>query len=464
MSGPSDLKLLAVGDSSHNLQSLFEALRPQGVEVLTAHGPKAGWEAFLQMRPSIVVLDMVAITIHITELLERIVAADPDVYVILVTDHYSAASADEAIRKGAYDYFARPLNLERLRQCVIELLSRNEPKASSQQELLDLDRFEGIVGRSPLMLDVFERVRRVAPHFKTVLVSGATGTGKELVAKALHRLSPAGSSQFAICNCSALVETLLESELFGHMRGSFTGATLDKPGVFEYANGGTVFLDEVGELSPAGQAKLLRVLQNRQVQRIGSPVVRDVDIRVIAATNRDLKRMVRQGQFREDLYYRLAVVDISLPRLSDRREDLPLLTRYFLNKFAAKYQKRITGISRRAQDRMSSYTWPGNVRELENVIENACIMTDSETIGTKDLSHNLDPEFEPNASLGDTLISLDDLQKRHILRVLERVEGNKTRAAAILGIGRATVYQLLSKWKIADTQAAPRPFQGPGNA
>ena len=193
-------------------------------------------------------------------------------------------------------------------------------------------------------------------------------------------------------------------------------------------------------------------------------MVRDVDVRVVAATNRDLRAMVRQGQFREDLYYRLAVVDINLPRLSDRREDLPLLERYFVHKFAAEYRKPISGLSRRAQARLSSYNWPGNVRELENVIENACIMVDGDFIDIKDLPHDLNPQFVQNTSVDDALISLDDLQKRHILRVLQQVDGNKTRAAAILGIGRATVYELLSKWKIGDTRNGPRSFSGPGRA
>jgi DNA-binding NtrC family response regulator len=405
-------------------------------------------------------------TMYSTGLLERIVASDPAVQVILVMDHYSTTLAAEAIRKGARDYLTKPLDLERLRRCVLEL-ALPEPRDSEapyDHNPVNLYQFEGMVGRSPLMLQVFERIRRVAPHFRTVLVGGATGTGKELVARALHRLSPAAPAQFVICNCSALVDTLVESELFGHMRGAFTGATQDKPGLFEYANGGTVFLDEIGELSLAGQAKLLRVLQNRQTQRIGSPMVRDLDVRVVAATNRDLRQMVRQGQFREDLYYRLAVVDINLPCLCDRREDLPLLERYFIHKFAVEHQKLISGITRRAQSRMSSYTWPGNVRELGNVIENACIMTDSSMIDTTDLSHNLDPQFSQHESIGDALESLDDLQKRHILQVLRQVHGNKTRAAAILGIGRATVYELLSKWKIGDNYSGPRSFPGPGRA
>jgi DNA-binding NtrC family response regulator len=238
------------------------------------------------------------------------------------------------------------------------------------------------------------------------------------------------------------------------VRGAFTGAIQDKPGLFEYANGGTVFLDEIGELAPAGQAKLLRVLQNRQVQRVGSPAVREVDVRVIAATHRDLRLLVREGRFREDLYYRLAVVEISLPRLADRREDLPLLQRFFVEKFAAEYQKPISGITRRAQARMATYPWPGNIRELENVIGNACMMTDGPVIDIDDLPEQLRiPVIGDEAGQDEVFISLDELQRRHVLRVLSRVDNNKARAAEILGIGRATVYQLLSKWKIEGNES-----------
>jgi transcriptional regulator with PAS, ATPase and Fis domain len=246
------------------------------------------------------------------------------------------------------------------------------------------------------------------------------------------------------------VENLVESELFGYVRGAFTGATQDKIGMFEHANGGTIFLDEIGELAPAAQAKLLRVLQDRQVQRVGSLTPRNIDVRVIAATHRNLETMVREGQFREDLYYRLAVVDIPLPLLARRREDLPLLERYFIEKFSIEYNKPISGLVRRAQTRLATYAWPGNVRELENVIGNACMMTDGETIDIPDLPERLRrlPDEYPGGD--ETFLSLDELQRRHILRVLEGVGGNKARAAEVLGIGRATIYQLLSKMKIEE--------------
>jgi len=315
------------------------------------------------------------------------------------------------------------------------------------QELLGACQFEGIVSRSPLMLEIFAKIRRVAPHFRTLLITGATGTGKELVAKALHRLSPAQPDRFIAFNCSGLVESLIDSELFGYARGAFTGATQDKAGLFESADRGTIFFDEVGELSPSAQAKLLRVLQDHQVRRVGSSLSRPVDVRVIVATNRDLRAMVREGMFREDLYYRLAVVDIAVPTLANRREDLPLLERHFVQKFAAEYRKPISGLTRRAQSRMATYSWPGNIRELENVIGNACMMADDKYIDLNDLPGRFRCDRDDRSVGDDVLLRLDEVERRHILRVLNMVDGNKARAAEILGVGRTTIYHMLERMK-----------------
>lgn len=449
------LKLLAIDDAPEHLALVSEALQQEGLEIQTATDAEVGWELFQTLHPRIVLLDLIMPKVNGMELLERIVAADPAVDVILMTGHYSTESAVEAIQKGACDYLNKPLDLQRLRSRIAGLISEAAQRRKIMQldhELVDMYQFEGIVSRSPLMLDVFAKIRRIAPHFQTVLITGATGTGKELVARALHRLSRSSSGQFAVCNCAALVDTLLESELFGHVRGAFTGAIQDKPGVFEHANGGTVFLDEIGELSPSGQAKLLRVLQDHRVQRVGSPVARQVDVRVVAATHRDLRAMIAQKHFREDLYYRLAVVEINLPRLAERREDLPLLQRYFLQKFSTQYHKPITGITRRAQARMASYSWPGNVREFENVIGNACMMAEANTVDIDDLPQSMRSLTSETKTPDETLLSLEELQKRHVLRVLEKVRGNKARAAEILGIARATVYQMLAKWKLEQTE------------
>ena len=444
------LKLLAIDDDAQNLEIIKVALKREGLEIMTAQDPEEGFELFLRTRPKIVLLDLVMPKVSGIELLERIVSVDAGVDVILITAHYSAESAVEAIQKGAADYMTKPIEIEKLRSRISSLLDDAEMRQKTlrlDQELIDAYQFEGMVGRSPLMLEVYAKIRRIAPHFRTVLVTGATGTGKELAAKALHRLSPVARGPFIVCNCSALVENLVESELFGYVRGAFTGATQDKVGMFEHADGGSIFLDEIGELAPAAQAKLLRVLQNRQVQRVGSLTPRNIDVRVIAATHRDLKKMVREGHFREDLYYRLGVVEIPMPVLAKRREDLPLLERYFIQKFSAEYNKPIAGLVRRAQTRLATYPWPGNVRELENVIGNACMMTDANLIDINDLPDRLRGPLTEELGGDETFLPLEELQRRHILRVLEGVGGNKARAAEVLGIGRATIYQLLSRMK-----------------
>jgi DNA-binding NtrC family response regulator len=457
MNTSSTFRLLAIDDDPHNLELIKAALDRQGLEIFTSQDPQVGFELFLRLRPRVVLLDLVMPGATGIEILERIVSVDPGVEVILITAHYSPESAVEAIQKGATDYMTKPIEINKLRTRIASLMADAEARSKTlrlDQELVDAYKFEGMIGRSPLMLEVYAKIRRIAPHFTTVLITGATGTGKELVALALHRLSPAASGSFVVCNCSALVDSLVESELFGYVRGAFTGATQDKVGLFEHADGGTIFLDEIGELSSTAQAKLLRVLQNRQIQRVGGLTPKDIDVRVVAATHRNLKAMVRDGQFREDLYYRLAVVEIPLPTLANRREDLPLLERYFIEKFSQEYRKPIAGLVRRAQARLASYPWPGNVRELENVIGNACMMVDGNLIDIDDLPEKVRSPAGEEGGRDETFLSLEEVQKRHIVRVLEGVGGNKARAAEVLGIGRATIYQLLAKMKIDETKKA----------
>ena len=313
-------------------------------------------------------------------------------------------------------------------------------------ELLKTYQFEGMIGRSPLMLQVFARIRRVAPHYRTALVTGSSGTGKELVAAALHRLSPVSNNRFAVCNCSAIVETLFESELFGHVRGAFTGAGQDKVGLFEYAHGGTVFLDEIGEISLEMQSKLLRVLENREIQRVGSPAVKKVDVRVIAATNRNLQELIAEKKFREDLYYRLSMVEIELPRLADRREDLSLLQRFFIEQFAQQYGKTIKGITPRAQIVLTRYPWPGNIRELRSVLGSACMMAEGELLDVGDLPERICARAADSKNeQPDELLPLAEVERRHVMRVLDQVGGNKVQAAKILGINRATVYRIVNE-------------------
>lgn len=447
------LTLLVIDDDPLVLELAGEALSQEGLRIVSANTPEHGLELFFKDRPQIVITDLMMPGMTGMQVLETIVAADPAVDVILLTGHYSTESAVEAIQKGACDYLVKPPDLFKLKARVGQLMAeaaRRKRAFSLDQELLETYQFENMIGRSPLVLELFAKIRRIAPHFRNVLVTGATGTGKELTARALHRSSPVASKPFVVCNCSAIVETLFESELFGYVRGAFTGAHQDKAGLFEFANGGAVFLDEIGELPLGAQAKLLRVLQNQEVQRVGSPVTKKVDVRVIAATNRDLKTMVQEKTFREDLFYRLAMVEVKLPRLEQRKEDLPLLQRHFLERFAREYKKDIQGITRRAQTVLTRYHWPGNVRQLENVIGSACMLTQGPVIDIADLPEELQSDAVSGAE--DEVTSLELVEQRHVLRVLEQMGGNKNRAADALGISRSTLYVILGKIESAQTK------------
>jgi DNA-binding NtrC family response regulator len=435
---------VAIVRDAGSLAIIQTTLAAQGIEVLSAGDAGEGWELLLRSHADAILVE--AALAGGTSLLKRIADWDPGAQVLLLTEYYTPESAVEGIRHGARDCLSKPLSAETLSCRVGEVLL----EARTRRQTLELDgrlvdnyRFHDMVGRSPQMLETFARIRRVAPHYRIALIGGATGTGKELVAHALHELSPVSARRFAVCNCSAIVETLFESELFGHVKGAFTGATQDRVGLFEYAQGGTVFLDEIGDMPLATQSKLLRVVQNQELQRVGSPEVRKVDVRVIAATNHDLRALVGQNLFREDLYYRLSMVELKLPPLAERKEDLPLLERHFVERFAHSYGKRITGISRRAQAVLSCHGWPGNVREMENVLGHACMMADAEFIDVRDLPDYLQSAIRGAATNEPDLMPLQDLERRYSRHVLQRVGGNKLKAAQILGISRATLYRIL---------------------
>lgn len=444
----SSLTLLVIDDDPQHLGLVSDALEQDGVRIVTATDPEEGLKIFERERPFVVLADLKMPKLGGMELLDTILARDPATNVILMTGYYTTESAVEAIQKGALDYVTKPLDMARLRARMDSLLAEAQIRrraAALDEAMLSTFAFEGMIGRSPAMLEVFSTVRRVAPHFQSILITGPTGCGKELIARALHSLGRGPQKRFAVCNSAAITDTLVESELFGHVRGAFTGAAQDKVGLFEYAAGGTVLLDEIGDMPLPAQAKLLRVLQNKEVQRVGSPCSRQVDVRVVAATNRDLPAMVREGKFRADLYFRLAMVEIALPPLSERREDLPLLNKHFLEKFSSEYNKRIQGITRRAQTLMARYSWPGNVRELENAIGHACMMAQSEFIDIVDLPPILRQPTTFASTIDANSVTLRDVELRHVKSVLQQTAGDKKRAAELLGISRTTLYRMLGE-------------------
>jgi DNA-binding NtrC family response regulator len=458
------VSLVIIDDNPGSLELLSTALAQDGLEIFVASDPEAGLDLVYDKHPQIVLTDLVMPGMSGMDVLERVVEFDPSTDVILMTAHYSTESAVEAIRKGASDYLNKPIPLTTLRERIGKLVEESRRRRRTLQledDLLHGSEFEGMVGNSPPMWQMYSRIRRVAPHYRTVLVTGVTGSGKELVARALHRLSPAEANRYVVLNCSAVVETLFESELFGHVKGAFTGATHDKMGMFEYAHGGTLFLDEIGDMPLATQAKLLRALQHQEIQRVGSLAARKVDVRVIAATHRDLHAAIADKQFREDLYYRLAMVEIRVPQLLDRKEDLPLLQRSFISKFAAQYGKTIRGLTPRAHILLARQTWPGNVRELENVIGHACMMVIGDTIDIGDLPEYLwDSDARTSGAVtgdGGSVApapaagagSLEEQEKRLIIQALETAGGNQSQAARILRVGRDALRYKLKKHNIA---------------
>jgi len=433
------ISIVVIDDNPGSLELLSEALAHSDAAIYTAATPVEGLALVRKFRPQLVITDLVMPGMSGIEVLQAVVAFDASIEVILMTAHYTAETAVSAIRQGAADYLQKPVRIALLRERVAALIdsARRRKKARVSAEVNAQDaQFEGQIAKSNKMWDMFGTIQKIAPHYRSVLIQGPTGTGKDLVATALHRRSKA-RGRFVVLNCSAVIETLFESELFGHVRGAFTGADKDKIGLFELANDGTLFLDEIGDMPLPTQAKLLRAVQNQEILPVGSLMARKVNVRIVAATHRDLKVAIEHGRFREDLYYRLSMVELTVPSLKERPEDILLLVNHFIQKFSAEYSKQIVGLTPRTSVVLQRYEWPGNVRELEHVIGRACMLTDDTVLDVDVLPDQLVREqIDSQAVENDSGSILANQERRLVIEALHRAAGNQSEAARRLGIGR----------------------------
>jgi DNA-binding NtrC family response regulator len=445
------LRIVVVDDEPAQRELIGGFLAKQGHEVFPA---ATGAEALAHVKDrqvDVVLSDCRMPGMSGPELLLGIKAVNPEVPLILMTAYATVETAVQAMKDGAADYLTKPLDLEELLLRLARVAEQSRLRSEVrdlQSRLVERHRLEGIIGESGRMQEVLALAKRVAPSNATVLIRGESGTGKELIARAIHFHSPRASGPLVNLNCAALPEQLLESELFGHEKGAFTGAVAQRKGRFEQADGGSIFLDEIGDLTPALQVKLLRVLQERQFERVGGNHTLAVDVRVLAATHRDLERAMREGTFRDDLYYRLNVVTIQIPPLRERRDDIPLLLEHFLRKFAEKNQRDVTGLTAAARDALLKYDYPGNVRELENVVERAILLCRGRVIDVEDLPATVRPG---QRSAGDPLPKdlpgvLADIERQAIESALERSGGIQTQAAATLGISERVLRYKMKKY------------------
>ncbi len=448
------IKILVADDEPSHRQMIEAVLAAEGYEVTQAEDGQAAISAVEEKFYDLVIMDVRMPNVDGIQALQKIKQISPDIPVIIMTAYASVGSAVEALKSSAYDYLIKPLDIDELKILVAKALRFHQLEQENiylKERLNDRFDFSNIIGRSRSMTRLFETVALVAPSDATVLIVGESGTGKELIANAIHQNSPRKDQPFIKVNCAALPETLLESELFGHEKGAFTGAMARKQGRFQLAHNSSIFLDEVAEMAPATQAKILRVLQEREFEPVGSTQTIKVDTRVIVATNKNLEKEIQEGRFRDDLYYRLNVVTVDVPPLRQRREDIPLLADFFLKQYAEKNRRPIEGFTPRATDLLMRYDWPGNVRELENIIERAVIMARGEMITPLEFPvdlQNLDEDLKESRIDLTPGRSLKEVEKVMILRTLEEVEGNRTHAARILGISRRTLQLKLKEYGI----------------
>jgi DNA-binding NtrC family response regulator len=447
-------RVLIVEDDSAARIGLEQLIKNWGFIAESASDGEEALEKVTTFRPAIVISDLVMPRMDGLALLRALQQQGADVTTLLLTAQGTVETAVEAMKEGVYDYLTKPIDLQRLKillDKIVERLETMREVKALRRQLREHGTFGSLIGNGPEMRKIYQIIEQAAPTSASVLITGESGTGKELVAQTIHQLSPRSTFPFVAINCAAIPETLLESEIFGHEKGAFTGAADRRQGCFELADRGTLFLDEIGEMTPATQVKLLRVLQERSFRRLGGRTEQSVDVRVIAATNVDPADAVKQGKLREDLYYRLNVFSFRLPPLRERKEDLPLLTQAFINEFNTRNQKSIAGVDQQAMRMIEHYAWPGNVRELRNVIERATILSGGPFIEPKHLPPVLGddpaPQHQPQLALSPGT-TVEEAERRLIVMTLEHTRDNKTRAAEILGISLKTLHNKLNKLRL----------------
>ncbi len=447
-------RVLIVEDDASARVGLEQLVRSWGYTAESAKDGEDALEKVTSFRPAIVITDLVMPRMDGLGLLRALQQQGADTTTLLLTAQGTVETAVEAMKEGAYDYLTKPVDIQRLKILLDKIVERletlREVKALRRQ-LRDHGTFGSLIGNSPEMRKIYQVVEQAAPTSASVLITGESGTGKELIAQTIHQLSPRSAFQFIAINCAAIPETLLESEIFGHEKGAFTGAADRRQGCFELADRGTLFLDEIGEMTPATQVKLLRVLQEQKFRRLGGRVEQSVDVRIIAATNADPVEAVRQGKLREDLFYRLNVFSLRLPPLRERKEDLPLLIQSFINEFNARNQKAVAGVDHEAMRLLEQHSWPGNVRELRNVIERATILAPGPLIESKHLPPVVEGEAPASREAPMALaagITVEEAERRLIMMTLAHTRDNKTRAAEILGISLKTLHNKLNKLRL----------------
>ena len=446
-------RILIVDDDPTHCRMLATILGAEGYETVSAQDGRTAIERVEAGFYDLILMDIRMTHVDGIQALERIKRLNPEIPVLMMTAYSSVSTAVQAMKSGAYDYLTKPLDIDELKMLVTKVLRHLKLEKENlflKEQLGSRFDFANIIGRSPAMQKLLETVAMVAPTEATVLIQGESGTGKELIANAIHQNSPRKESPLIKINCAALPETLLESELFGHEKGAFTGAAIARKGRFQLAHHGTIFLDEIGEMPMALQTKILRVLQEREFEPVGSAKTIQVDTRIVTATNKNLLEEIKGNRFREDLYYRINVVSVTAPALRERREDIPLLADYFLKHYAEKNHRPVKGFTPKSMDLLMRYNWPGNVRELENVIERSVIMARGQSITAEELPNSLKTQeagMEPENARGSGK-SLKEVEKEMILHTLEETGGNRTQCARILGISRRTLQLKLKEYGI----------------